>query len=134
VTRLLAIGASLLVLVVAIIAAIADHDGGASYDRADVERAFAQEGFTLMDSGLFGPGDKRTVALLYPVSQETFFVVIDRNDASAKVGFAPYERMQTAETFDVLRGNVAAISDSGLSQNDRRRVQAAMDALAAGSG
>jgi hypothetical protein len=83
-----------------------------------------------MDTQLFASPDP-VEALFAPVSQEPFFVYVGRSDRLAKRQFADYERLKTPETFQVLRGNVIAISDSGLRRGDRKRVRGAMRALVA---
>lgn len=122
-----AIGISAAVLVIAVVLS-ASHRDSRTYSPADVVNAFAGQGFTLMDTQLFGSGDP-VEALFSPVSQEPFFVYVGRSDRLAKRQFADYERLKTPETFQVLRGNVIAISDSGLRRGDRKRVRGAMRAL-----
>lgn len=131
-TRGFVIAVSAIALVVAAALAVRGEEKRASNDRGDVERAFSQQGFTLIDTHLFGSeGSVEALeALLSPVSGEPFFVYIARNDALAKREFATYAELRTPETFEVLRGNVMAISDSGLSRRDRQRVRAATRALA----
>jgi hypothetical protein len=120
--------ASVVVLAVAIAWAANGNKPKAEYDRGDVERAFARQGFRLADVGLFGKGDQIEAAL-FPLSGEPFLVYIARNDVAAKQAYAPYARLRSPDTVQVLRGNVMAASDSGLSRKDRRRVVAAMRAL-----
>jgi len=81
-----------------------------------------------MDTQLFGSADA-VEALFSPASEEPFFVYVGRSDRLAKRQFADYERLKTPETFQALRGNVVAISDSGLTNADRKRVTVAMRLL-----
>jgi hypothetical protein len=128
--RLVVVLGAVLVLAVGFVLAGRSDKPSRAYDRADVDRAFSQQGFTLADSGLFGSGDQ-IEAVLFPVSGEPFFVYIARNDVAARQAFSPYARMRSPDTVQILRGNVMAASDSGLSRKGRQRVQAAMQALSA---
>jgi hypothetical protein len=131
VIRGLVIAASVGVLVIAAVLTGRNGETDASYERSDVERAFAKQGFTLIDTHLFGSESsvEALEALLSPVSGEPFLVYIARSDELAKEQFASYAELRTPDTFDLLRGNVMAISDSGLGRTDRQRVRAAIRAL-----
>lgn len=128
--RLVVILGAVLVLAVGFALAGRSDKPSRTYSRADVDRAFSQQGFTLADIGLFRSGDQIEAAL-FPLSGEQFFVYIARNDVAARQAFSPYARVPSPDTVQILRGNVMAVSDSGLSRKTRQRVHAAMQALLA---
>lgn len=113
--------------------AVADRDD-ATYTRDDVVRAFSREGFELVDADpddLFFGSFRRTTGILVPKGGEPFYVVITISDDVAREGFDSFTRLALPpETFDLLSRNVLVVSDSGLSGKDRKRVRAAVRALA----
>jgi hypothetical protein len=132
VLRRIGIVASYVVLGVAVVLAVTGRDS-ASYRRDHVVAAFAQQGFPLVDAppiaGLVRQF-KTAEALLVPTTGEPFWVYVGPSDADAKASFEPHARLALPpETFDLLRGNVMVISDSGVSVQDRQRIRAVVRSL-----
>ena len=105
--RSVPIALSVRVLGIAAVIAVWSDDH-ASYETENVVEAFAQQGFRLHGSEL----NLVREALLTPSSGEPFFVYVAVSDRVAQRQFASYEALKTPETFDIIRGNVLAISDS----------------------
>lgn len=100
------------------------------YSQGDVKRAFQTQGFALTVGRVRGRElRKGPGVILVPKSGAPFFVAILRSDNEAASYYREFTRQKAVGTFDCLRRNVLAASDTGLSSTQRRRIQAALKAL-----
>lgn len=110
-----------------------------NYDRADVVRAFAAQGYELGEPSnyhQFGSHDSTGVLLLpQPFRTSRFYVFVALQQSLAASFYEQLKRGgPTPDAFDLLRRNVIVSSDSsftenGLTPEEKRRVRAAMNAL-----
>ena len=107
-----------------------------NYDRADVVRAFAAQGYELGESSNFGGHDATGVLLLpQPFRSSRFYVFVALSQSYAASSYKQLgEGGPTPDAFDLLRRNVVVSSDSsftenGLTSEEKRRIRAAMNAL-----
>lgn len=136
--RTLAVLASAVILVVAAVVAAARND--ASYTLDEVIDAFKQQGYTLIQPPANSGNPLRdrpegTFLFPEPAMEAPFYVFVARNDLFANQFFAPLAKAGGGpEVFDALKGDVvvssdASLTDVGLRQDQRRRIQAALQLL-----
>jgi hypothetical protein len=135
-------------LVFAVGVAVAATRGDASYTPEQALRAFAQSGFTLSElapagkssAGWTGYTPLRSAAhgrffTPEPDGEGPFYVFIARSDQRAREFFAPLAQTGGGPgVLDLLEGNVVVSSDfslteTGLTTDQRRRIEAAMQQL-----
>ena len=126
----LAVLASVVVLVVSVVLAASR---GASYTQDEVLRAFARQGFMLINArsaaeegrpagwtpygGVVWPTGVGEV--FFPTPEQNFFVYVAGNDLQAEQFFAPLaEAGVEPGVFDLLQGNVVVSSDASLTEPD----------------
>jgi len=135
----LALLASLIVLVVA--TAIAATRGGVSYAKDDVIDAFSKQDYALgeIEGGRWTRGAPRgpgTFLFPKPIDTAPFYVFVAPNDLLARQFFAPLAQAGGGPgVFDLLQGNIvvssdASLTETGLTRDERHRIQAAMSLLA----
>ena len=126
---------AIVVLSVALVGAGVDEPAP-NYDRADVVRAFATQGYELAEGG----HDSTGVLLMprpFPAARFYVFVAFQRS-YTASFYKQLVEGGPTPDAFDLLRRNVIVSSDSsftenGLTNEEKRRIRAAMSALSSSS-
>ena len=146
VVRPLLVAMSVVVLAVGV--AVAATRGDASYAPEEVLRAFAENGFTLSDMGPDGESSSGWTGYAplpstahgrfftpEPGGEGPFYVFVAQNDVGAREFFAPLAQAGNgAGVLDLREGNVvvssdASLTETGLTADERRRIEAAMRQL-----
>ncbi len=142
--RRLLVAASVAILAAG--AAIAVSRDLSTYSVEEVRAAFAESGLTLDEpvtmAGWTGYAPIASTAGLYlfpePGGRGPFYVLVARTDDLARAFFEELTRLGSGHgTLHLIEGNVAVVSDAsltptGLSADQRRRIDAAMSRLASG--
>jgi hypothetical protein len=126
----LAVAASVVLL--AISASIAHGRGDPTYSLDQVRSAFATQDYSLVAPtvGKFAERSEGTVLFPPPVREPPFYLFVARNDLMAGQFYAPLAKFgQGGDSLDILRGNVVVVADGPVGRADRRRIEAAMQAL-----